>query len=189
MANTDNAKGLVPVNSIGGTFSGKLTRYYFDAATGTAAYVGSLVKPSGSGDANGVMGVTSNVSTGDAVLGAIVAVEAVTADSLAYRVAATERYCLVADDPHQIFEVQEDGTSAVTAVGNVADLAAFTSGTAAYGTSITEISTASISASGDGTEDVVMLGLSQRADNEVGLNSKWLVKLNNHFFADASAGA
>ena len=193
MANTDNAKGLRPVNTMGGgTFSGKMKRYVFLAATGTAAYVGGLVKPAGSADADGVMDVTGNVSTGDAVLGAIVAIEPVTADSLTYRAASTLRYVWVADDPNQMFEIQEDsvgGALAITNIGNTADLTGFTGGSTVYGNSTMEIDTNTATASGDGTEDVIILGLSQRADNEIGTNAKVLVRLNNHFFVDAQAGA
>lgn len=190
MANTDNATGLKPVALGGaGTFSGKVSRYVFLAATGTAAYIGGLVKPAGSSDANGVMDVTGNVSTGDAVLGAIVAIEPVTADSLTYRAASTLRYVWVADDPNQVFEVQADGADAITDVGSTADLTGFTSGDTVYGTSNIELSSASVTASGDGTEDVLILGAAQRADNEIGTNTKWLVRLNNHFFVDAQAGA
>jgi multidrug efflux pump subunit AcrA (membrane-fusion protein) len=189
MANTDNAKGLVPVNSIGGTYSGKLQRVVFLAATGTAAYVGGLVKPAGSSDADGVMDVTANVSTGDAVLGVIVAIEPDTNSSLTYRAASTLRYAYVLTDPNQIYEIQADGTDAITDVGSAADLTGFTGGSTVYGTSTMELSSASMTASGDGTEDVIVLGAVQRPDNEVGTNTKWLVRLNNHYLVDASAGA
>ena len=190
MANSDNARGLRPVNSMGsGTFSGKMSRYVFLAATGTAAYVGGLVKPAGTADANGVMDVTGNVSTGNAVLGAIVAIEPIQATSTQYREASTLRYVWVADDPNQLFEIQEDGAMAITDVGSTADLTGFTGGSTVYGTSTMEISSSTATASGDGTEDVLLLGLSQVADNEVGTNAKWLVRLNNHFFVDAQAGA
>ena len=190
MANTDNAKGLIPLGSGGsGTFSGKTSRYVFLAATGTAAYVGGLVKPAGSANADGVMDVTGNVSTGDAVLGVIVSVEPDTADSLTYRAASTLRTVLVADDPNQLFEIQADGTDAITDVGSTADLSGITGGSTVYGNSTMELSSATMTASGDGTEDVLVLGAVQRADNEVGEFTKWIVRLNNHFLVDAQAGA
>ena len=189
MANTDNAKGLRPVNSIGGTYAGKIQRVVFLAATGTAAYVGGLVKPAGSSDADGVMDVTSNVSTGNPVLGVIVAIEPDEATSLTYRAASTLRYAYVQTDQNQVYEIQADGTDAITDVGSAADLASFTTGSAVYGTSTMELSSSSMTASGDGTEDVIVLGAVQRADNEIGTNTKWLVRLNNHYLVDGSAGA
>lgn len=189
MANTDNATGLKPVSDIGGgSYSGRTNTYSFLAATGTAAYVGSPVKLTGTANADGVAEVTANITTGDALIGVITSIEAVTADSTTYRAASTARMCTVADDPDQLFEVQvSDGAFAVTHVGNVADLATFT-GDTVYGTADTEVSFGTLSASGDGTEDVLILGVSQRPDNAVGEFAKVVVRLNNHIKTDASAG-
>ena len=33
------------------------------------------------------------------------------------------------------------------------------------------------------------MGLHRRPDNEIGANADWMVRLNNHFYTDASAGA
>ena len=189
MANTDNAFGLKPVNAMGsGTFSGKTMRVVFLAATGTAAYIGGMVKLAGTADAKGVPDVTSNISTGDAVLGVITSIEPVNAESLTYRAASTLRYATVTADQDQLFEVQADGTDAITDVGSVADLTGFTGGSTVYGTSTMELSSASMSASGDGTQDVMVLGAVQREDNEVGEFTKWYVRLNNHALVDGSAG-
>lgn len=194
MPNSDAATGLKPVGSINGApFSGRVTRYYVPSSDSTAIYVGGLVKPGGSGNAAGTaMGVTGNVATGDAVVGVVVSVEPVTRSSTVYRAASTERYVYVADDPNTIFEVQEDSGGAalaVTAIGNTADLTGFTSGSTATGKSSIEIDSSTATASGDGTEDVLLLALAPRPDNEVGTNAKWLVRLNNHFFVDGVAGA
>lgn len=193
MANTDAAFGLRPVRLLGGASnSGGISRYYFAAGDSTAAYVGGLVKPAGSADSDGVMSVTGNVSTGDAVLGVIVSVEPVTHESLVYRAASTERYVYVADDPNWVFEVQEDGDTtplAATMVGNTADLTGFTSGSTDTGRSSIEIDATTATASGDGTEDVLILGFKVRGDNEIGANAVVEVRLNNHFFVDAQAGA
>lgn len=193
MANSDNATGLTLARQQGsGAHGGNVNRYVALAATGTAIYVGGLVKPAGTADADGVMDVTGNVATGDAVLGVVVGIEPVTADSKIYREASTLRYVYVADDPNALFEVQEDSVGAamaVTAVGNSADLASFTGGSTASGKSAIEIDSSTATAAGDGTQDVVIVGLVQRPDNAIGDNAKWLVRLNNHFFVDAQAGA
>ena len=193
MANNDNARGLSLVRAQGSASkTGGVNRYYVPATDNTAIYIGGLVKPAGSADANGVMSVTGIVSTGNAVIGVVVGVEPVTHESTTYRVASTERYVLVADDPNEVFEVQEDGdTTPLTAdmVGNTADLTGFTSGSTASGRSTIEIDSTTATASGDGTEDVLILGFVQRADNEIGEFAKMLVRLNNHFLVDAQAGA
>lgn len=199
MANTDTPFGLRPVGSItGGPYTGPLMKVYFPASDSTAVYLGGLVKPDGSADAGGIMGVTGNVATGNAVLGVLVSLDPLEGagasgrDSTIYRAASTERYGYVCADPNAIFEVQEDSDGAalaVTAVGNTADLTGFTSGSTATGISAIEIDSSTATASGDGTEDVLILGYVQRADNEVGTNAKIIVRLNNHFLIDAQAGA
>lgn len=193
MANADTPMGLVPVGNLSGSpFNGQLTRYYIPSTDTTSAYyVGTLVKPAGSADADGVMTVTGNCSTGDAVLGPIVAVESITHLSTIYRENSTSRYVWVADDPDTLFAVQDDAAATPTAaiVGNAADLTGFTSGSTASGRSSTEISMASVTASGDGTEDVIIRGLLRSPDNTIGDNAVWIVRLNNHFYTDASAGA
>lgn len=193
MANPDVAFGLQPVRYLNGApYNGQARRYYIPSSDTTSAYyVGGLVKPAGSADADGVMSVTGNVSTGNAVLGAIVAVEPVTRDSTIYRENSTERYVWVADDPNLIFIVQDDASATLAAanVGNTADLTGFTSGSTASGLSSMEISATSATASGDGTEDVLIIGLHRTPDNTIGNNAVWEVRLNNHFFVDAQAGA
>lgn len=199
MANSDTPFGLRPVGSIhGGPYTGPLMKVYFPAGDSTAVYLGGLVKPGGSGDASGIMGVTGNVSTGNAVIGVLVSLDPLEGagasgrDSLIYRAASTERYGYICADPNAVFEVQEDSGGAalaVTAIGNTADLTGFTSGSTTTGISAIEIDSSTATASGDGTEDVVILGYVQRQDNEVGTNAKLLVRLNNHFLVDAQPGA
>lgn len=193
MANTDAPRGLKPVQYVSGApYSGRVNRYYVPDTDSTAIYVGGLVKAAGSADADGVPSVTGNVSTGNPVIGVVVAVEAVTQDSTTYRAASTERYVLVADEPNLLFEVQEDsdsGALAATAVMNTADLTGFTSGSTTTGLSSIEIDSSTATASGDGTEDVLIIRLARRPDNEIGTNAKWLVRLNNHQYVDGTAGA
>lgn len=199
MANTDNASGLRPVRTgLGSPYNGAANKYYVPASDGTAIYLGGLVKPGGSADADGVMGVTGNVATGDAVVGVVVGIDAMLGagaggrDSTVYRVASTERYVYVADDPNIVFEVQSDGVGGdlvAADIGNTADLTGFTAGSTVTGRSTIEIDTSTATASGDGTQDVVILGVMPRADNEFSTNVKCLVRLNNHFMVDAQAGA
>jgi hypothetical protein len=193
MANSDTARGLKPVRYLSGApYSGAVNIYSVPASDSTAIYIGGLVKPAGSADADGVMTVTGNVATGNAVIGVVTGIVPVTADSTIYRAASTLRYVFVADDPNLLFEVQEDSVGAAmaaTAVGNTADLTGFTSGSTATGLSAIEIDSSTATASGDGTEDVMIWGLANRPDNAIGTNAKWLVRLNNHFLVDGVAGA
>jgi hypothetical protein len=194
MANTNAASGLRPIRYLSGApYSGAANKYCIPASDGTAVYIGGLVKPAGSADADGIMTVTGNVSTGNAVVGVVVGFVPETAQSTIYREASTLRYVWVADDPNLIFAAQEDavgGALAVTAVGNSADLISFTTGSTVTGRSSMQVDTSTATASGDGTEDVLIVGFVQRVDNEVGVaNAKVLVRLNNHFYIDGQAGA
>lgn len=193
MANTDYPQGLAPLRYLSGAcYTGATNTYYVPASDSTAIYVGGLVKLAGSADANGVASITGNVATGDAVLGVVTGVTFVTNDSTTYREASTERYVTVADDPNLVFEVQEDSDGAAlaaAAVGNVADLTGFTAGNTVTGRSSMEIDSSTATAAGDGTQDVLLVGLVQRPDNEFGNHANWLVRLNNHAMVDGFTGA
>lgn len=193
MANVDAPRGLRPLRYISGApYNGAATIFHVPASDSTAIYIGGLVKSAGTANADGVMSVTGNVATGDPVLGVVTGFAYVTADSPTYRPASTERFVMVETDPNVLYEVQEDsvgGALAATAVGNTADLIGFTAGSTATGLSAIEIDSSTATASGDGTQDVLILGLSQSpADNAIGVNAKWLVRLNNHAMVDGAAG-
>lgn len=190
MANTDNPRGLTMARDGGASANtGAVNRYYVPDTDSTAIYVGGLVKLAGSADADGVPSVTGNVSAGDVVVGVVVASEPVTQDSTVYRAASTARYIMVADDPKQLFEVQEDSVGGALAADNVgqnASLTGFTSGSTATGRSSIELD--SSTAATTATLDVAIHRLAPRADNEIGTNAKWLVRLNNHQFVDGTTG-
>lgn len=193
MANADAPMGLSPKRYLSGApYNGAANKYYVDAGDSTAIYVGGLVKLAGSADVDGIASVTGNVATGDAVIGVVVAVAPETSTSLTYRAASTARYVMVADDPNLVFEIQEDSDGAplaATDVGNVADLATMTAGSTVTGLSSMEIDSSTATASGDGSEDVLIVGLSQRVDNAIGAEANWMVRLNNHAFVDGNTGA
>lgn len=195
MPNGNAPRGLAPVRYLsGGPYNGAVNRYYVAAGDATAIYPGQLVKFAGSADANGVASVTGNVATGDPVVGVMIspAISDVSTNMLTYRAASTAGYVLVCDDPNVVFEIQEDsvgGALAVTAVGNVADLIGFTAGSTFTGSSSMQLDSSTATAAGDGTQDVLIVSAVQRADNEIGANAKWLVRLNNHAFVDGNTGA
>lgn len=192
MANANTPFGLKPVRYLSGApYNGAANLYCIPATDGTACYIGSLVKPAGSADANGIGTVTSNVSTGALVIGAVVGVMMDTRESLLYRAASTLRYVFVSDDPNLVYECQDDGASALAATNTwmVADLTNFTSGSTTTGLSSTVISSAAATSSGDNTEDVLLTGLVQRSTNAFGTYAKWMVRLNNHFYINRVTGA
>ena len=190
MANNDNPRGLSVARDQGASgYTGAVNRYFIPASDGTATFLGSVVKLAGSADADGVPTVTGNVSVGNVLVGVVTGVEAITHDSLTHREASTARYVLVADDPRCLFEIQEDsvgGALAATSVGLNASLTGITGGAAINGRSSMELD--SSTALSTATLDLSIHRLARRADNEIGTNAKWLVRLNNHQFVDGTTG-
>ena len=180
MANVDAARGLIPRMKADGSMVGASNLYYIPDTDATAAYVGGLVKLLGTSTARGVPHVDPDVSTGDTVVGVITGFAPATRDSTVYGAASTERFVFVCDDPDVLFEVQSDGDLDETDTNAVADLTGFTSGSTTTGDSSIEISNGTITASGDGTEDVQIVRLVDRPDNEFGDFGKALVRLNLH---------
>jgi hypothetical protein len=190
MPNVDAPFGLRPVRYFSGApYNGAAEKFFVPSTDNTAIYIGGLVRIAGSADANGIMTVTGNVATGNPVAGVVVGIEAESRDSTTYRVASTNRYVYVATDPNLLFECQCEGTLTATMIGNAADLTSFTSGSTVTGLSSMEVNLATVSASGDGTEDVVIWGVKQTPDNEIGAHANVLVRLNNHSAVDGYAGA
>lgn len=196
MANADTPRGLSPVRYLSGApYNGAANLYYIPASDNTAAYIGGLVKLAGDADADGIASVTANVATSNVVVGVIVGIEpgmgagAKGRDSDIYRAASTERYVWVADDPHLLFSVQDDASATLTsgAVGSVADLAGFTTGSTATGLSSMEIA-ASTATTGSSDADVQIVGLVRDPNNSIGNNANWLVRLRNHAFVGATNG-
>ena len=125
------------------------------------------------------------------VVGVVVAVVPDTSNSTIYRANSTARYVMVADDPNLLFEVQEDsvgGALAATAAGGTCALIGFTSGSTTTGLSAVELDSSGLSETSDTDDDVRIIGLVQRADNEVGANANWLVRLNVHQYVNAAVG-
>lgn len=193
MANADTPFGLRPLRYLSGApYNGAANKYYVPSTDSTAIYIGGLVKPAGSSDADGIMTVTGNVSTGNAVVGVMVGVVPTQATDTIYRQASVGTYILVADDPNLVFAIQEDsvgGALAATNLANAADIITFTGGSTVTGRSALLLDSSTATASGDGTEDVLIVRLLQAPDNAIGSLAKWEVRLNNHFYIDGQAGA
>ena len=105
-----------------------------------------------------------------------------------YRAASTNRYCLVADDPDQVFEVQtSNGTPAGLDVGQNVEMADAGGSTTTGASGIT----ADVGTLGTGATIVLkVLAFVPRPDNDNTLtNAKYLVKINNHQLAASTGSA
>lgn len=188
MANTDAPFGLKPVRyRDGAPYTGACRRYYVAAGESNNIFIGDPVALSGSGAADGTPGIVratagAGSSAGDGPVGVVVGVENLTSDNLSrtYRPASTAMYVLVADSPNLLYEVQEDsdaGALTVDAIGLNANIIIGT-GNTATGTSAVELD--SSSAAVTATLDLRIISLVKSPKNEVGVNARWLVSLNNH---------
>lgn len=188
MANTDAPTGLKPVRyRDGAPYNGASRRYYVAAGESNNIFIGDPVALSGTGATDGTPGIVratagAGSSAGDGPVGVVVGVENLTSDNLSrtYRPASTAMYVLVADSPNLLYEIQEDsvgGALTVDAIGLNANFIIGT-GNTATGTSAVELD--SNTAATTATLDMRIISLVKRPDNEVGVNAKWLVSLNNH---------
>lgn len=177
MANADVVKGAKPVYHPSGRIPTRV--YNIPSSDGTATFVGDFVKSHGSADSNGVPTVIQAAAT-DTIRGVIVHfIPNPDALGTNYRLASTARYCVVADDPQTVFEIQEDadgGALAATDVGLNADIVVG-SGNTTTGLSGMELDTSDKKSA---TAQLRILGFVQRPDNVIGANAKVLVKINEH---------
>lgn len=191
MANADTPFGLRPVRHRNGApYNGSFTAYATATGDGTAIYLGDPVKLSGTSQTiDGVVYLdVDQAATGDVILGVVVGVKPVTAESLKYRAASTQRILYIADDPDLVFEVQEvSGGTALTAndAGLNADFVVG-SGSTTTGYSGVELNNATEATTN--TLDVQIVGFVNRVDNAIGEHAKWLVRINRHQFANQVAG-
>ena len=190
MANTDNATGLSPVRSGDGSpWNGATELFFVPASDNTVTFIGAPIKLAGDADANGVPSATTATGTGQKIVGVCVSVVPNVATDPPYRLASTLRYINVRTDPNALFEVQCNGTLTTTMIGNTCDMSTPTTGVTARGRSLVEAILATVTASGDGSEDFTIVRLAPRVDNEVGADAKIWVRLNNHEYIDANAGS
>lgn len=198
MANVVRINGFRPAKYMNGTpWNGQANLYFIQSSDGTALFVGDLVKFDGGADTNGVPSVTKalasdNTATGSVCVGVITGfvVDPTNLNTPQFRTASTNRYCWVADDPRILFEVEEDavgGALAAVSVGLNANFIATNAGSTTSGASGMELDTSTAATTAGLALRIV--AFSTRVDNEVGsANSKVLVHINKHAYADDAAG-
>lgn len=203
MANTNAPFGLRPVRYRNGNpWTGQARHYYIPSTDSTAYHIGDPVDIVGdSNDAEvACIGGTFPPSTlseiglatladGNKCVGAIVGFAATNRDSPIYGAASTERVALVADDPDLVFEIQDDGTTALTA-DSVGLNAIMQSGT---GSTVTGLSgyvldTNSTAPAADASLMLLIHGLSKRLGNSLAVNAVWEVQINMHRFRATGDG-
>jgi hypothetical protein len=200
MANTSVVRGLIPKRCIsGGSLDGKVGLYLIPSSDATATFIGDLVKLAGSADSKTGRATIAQAAAGsstDIHVGVVVGFDptlgiADGSENLRrkHRPASTAMYALVIDSPDVIFEVQEDavgGALAVTDVGLNADIIVG-SGDTSTGFSGMQLDTSTKATTA--TLPLKIVGIVDRADNEIGsANQKVEVLINSHRAKSGTVG-
>lgn len=191
MANSDTAFGLRPIMMADGSpYVAAVRAYAVPASDGTALMLGDPVKLAGGNQViDGVTyGTVARAATGDVIAGVVVGVKPVTQSSTIYREASVQRIVQIETGPNVIFEIQEvSGGTALTAdaIGLNCDFVV-AAGSTTTGQSGVELNNATEATTN--TLDLKIIGLVNRADNEVGEHAKWLVQINRSQWSNQVAG-
>lgn len=191
MANANTPFGLQPINQNGTPWSGQARLVCIPAAVLTNILDGDPVIYSGGGDAFGVPNVgLAAAGAGNPIAGVCLGPNngpagsgvTLTRDQPAYaHQAAILSYALMVDDPNCLFTVQEDSVggaiSAAVGAGANGNLIAGV-GSTFTGVSGWQLQSSSVLAAADPTFQLRLLGTVRGPDNAIGVNAKWVVRLN-----------
>lgn len=198
MANVNQPSGLSPVGHLLGLDWSQKTQRFYIASTDTNAYAnGDPVKLSATSDGNGVAGVTlATAGTGNTIVGVIVGMGGpqyggVNADvnnlsTVVIPATKTRAYYVeVVTDPYVLFEIQDDASATPTTA-----FASLNYNLVA-GTNNGYVSGWQLQGSSGGvgnTLQVQVLQMSQKPNNTLAANAKWIVLINNHQYKSGTTG-
>lgn len=198
MANTSRINGFKPVKHLNGApYNGQANLYEVPAGEAVPVFVGDLVKLSDSAATSlypaveAVVGASAQIAAGP-ILGAVVGIVnskfdpvagalssgSISLDTPVYRPASTKQFVLVCDSDDVIYEAEADASVAATSIGlNVGVGASAHTNPLLNGASPMYVysTTAPDTTS---TRPLQILGIVNRPDNEIGANSKVLVRIN-----------
>lgn len=178
MANVDRPNGATLVGHTSGSPLNARIRQYTATTAGNAVFPGDFVKMVAAG-------TVEVAAAGDVLLGVVVGIVPIYSDlTLKYKPSGTAATLLVCDDPDAEYEIQSDsGTLVAADVGLNADILA-TAGSTSSGRSRMEIASASKVST---TAQLRIVAPKDSVDNDATLaNSKWIVRINEHFYATAT---
>lgn len=204
MANADTPFGLRAVGHPLGLSKARITAYAVASDYATALFPGDPVTKTGTANTTevsapgvgtmpaGTMSEVEKASAGDdnAITGVVVGVAA-NPDSLGkrYLPASTGGIVFVNNDPATEFEIQADGTISAAQVGLNAVLIYTNTGDTDTGQSGAELDTTSDVPAADASNQLTILSVVPRADNEAGSDyTKVRVRINNHTEAPGAIG-
>jgi hypothetical protein len=170
MANTDAPKGLTPIQ----TPFGGLQVHEYDKTASTALFLGDPVTKVAAG-------TVQRAAAGNSLVGVCVGIKDADGVPVNYVAASDATACkvLVADDPDQLFMCQEDsggGALAEADRGLNCDLV-IADGDTGTGVSKVEIDSSTKATT---AATVRLIDIVKRADNAIGDNADWVVKIVEH---------
>lgn len=192
MANVSRVNGLRPVKHLSGSpWMGNLETFSAASGDATPIGIGSIVKSSGTANADGVQTVARLAANTDLPVGVLVGVVPVytNLNSPQYRAASTAQLVQVCVDPTAVYEIQANAATVLADVGlNVG--VAFTADSTTTGLSSMQADMATKATTS--TLPLKIVGVVQRPDQDMSDSSNWklLVTLNsNNFGSGGTTGA
>jgi len=198
MAKTSGINGFKPVKHLNGSpYNGQANLYEVPSTEAVPVFVGDLVKLSDQAATSlypaveAVVGASAQIAAGP-ILGAVVGIVnskfdpvagalssgSISLDTPVYRPASTKQFVLVCDNTDVVYEAEADASVAATSIGLNVGVGAsahtnplLTGASPMYVYSTTAPDTTS-------TRPLQILGIVNRPDNEIGTNSKVLVRIN-----------
>jgi hypothetical protein len=183
MANSDKPNGFTPIGTLSGAdYHGKMRRVAFAAGDAVAAFVGDLVKLTGTVDATGKIPVVAQSAAGDASIGVLVSLDFDATDegnlmTPLTRAASTARTGHVLFGQDVLYKIQEDSVGndiEITEAGLNCNVIVAT-GSDVTGSAMELDST---SAAGTSTLNVRLHHVYDSPDNALGTNAEWVVSIN-----------
>lgn len=194
MANPNTPYGLRPYAYMSGApWGGAVRTYYVPSGNATALYLGDPVNFTYSSDGNGIP-VCEIATAGAAhqIVGAFLGISnnaglpanviTLLQSQTPYLAASQAAYIYVSDDPFLLYAIQEDSSGGAiasnSAAGGNANLVSG-SGSTVTSQSGWQLQSSSVTNTGsDGTKQLRIIQALQEVDNAIGVNCKWLVKIN-----------
>lgn len=188
MANANTPFGIRPINDNGTPWNGQGRMVAFPTSQTGNIFLGDPLVPLGGSDAFGVPYVGIATAGGGAtVLGGFIGVcngpagsgYTITRDLPVYRQASLANYGFVCDDPNQLYVVQEDSVGGALAAASAAfENADLVAGSGSTVTGFSGWQLDSSTANTTSTLQLRILGTLRGPDNAIGVNAKWVVRLN-----------
>lgn len=199
MPNVDAPFGLTPIQYAWGTpYDGRVRPYFVQSDYATALFIGDPVVITGTSNTTTVRGFQPGTlpSVNKATAGANNPITGVIVGFLpldgqtsnVYGAASTVRIALVADNPNLLFAIQDDASAALAAtdVGMNANLVFTHAGSTVTGRSGVEILASTVNTTAN--FQTTIISLLDMPDNALGINARWLVRINRHTYAPGNLG-